>query len=241
MNTQNEPDLGWGWGSALFGKHDYSKAEAQTQPIRITEELPAEPVQETPYPPAVGSRWVNTLSGIEWVVSRVRGPEVFVTPGGRADAGECVKPLSAFRLDGYMKPALDVAAETLAESQPTSELTLPQFGEMWRRNSDGRLAIVMCDSDSDGDIVLRDQMDSWICSDKPANVLANYTRVEPTKPGWRPIAEWDERDKSKRHLCRGASATVLATAGGYEYYQSVTLKHAGIKWFMELDLPEVPK
>jgi hypothetical protein len=48
MNTQNEPDLGWGWGSALFGKHDYSKAEAQTQPIRITEELPA-----------VGSRWAS--------------------------------------------------------------------------------------------------------------------------------------------------------------------------------------
>lgn len=135
-------------------------------------------------------------------------------------------------------PELTVPTET--QPQPT---VTPQFGEMWRRNSDGELVVVV------ESYIQKDEI-GWVFENYDTHdsggfeyFLANYTRVTP-KPGlnWVPIAEWDERDKSKRYLMYDSEdreiIVVHPTVSKRSHSEAIWDKYTH---FAEINLPETGK
>lgn len=135
-----------------------------------------------------------------------------------------------------------IEAAKAIQAQPT---VTPQFGEMWRRNSDGMVLVCISrELDSDRELCLCTHTDSGGISDydyaSPAELLTRYTRVD-AKPAlnWQPIAQWDERDRvpGRRYIAWNGSNVCLINGG----HKGDALARAAWTRFAVVNLPEAPQ
>lgn len=225
MNTQNEPDLPWNWGSTLFGKHDYSKVSAIPHEHGPTDEQRSEI--------AVGGVYVSRRKkgyGFpEVVVESLLGGAVCYQANGHRWACALDKFLVFYRPKGEAETQ-DIA---VAPPQPT---VTPQFGEMWRRNRDGSTVVITSSGHFLGIRYGEMESDTTTFVRHP-DFLANYTRVEP-KPAlnWRPITEWDMRDIDKKHIALDDNSNIGLVLN--RHWNPSVDKSATYTHFAEIELPK---